>query len=319
LPPRNFTRHDGGALGVVADSWPLRSTTRRIAIGLVASLCGLIISWAVARVQGRMDYSAPSLSPGEGIHTPRDLWDGISRGQLAKEGQVYAWNGWAWEERRHATEPSAWCIFRFVATPDFLERLPAQRPPYWSAVLDGLPPESFSAHPLIHHYEAGFGWPFVCLVCEVRYRALSDESEKGPRGRIVELLHGVPWRRSRDGPLLNWQWANWPWVTRSTRPPAPEVIFQFIVHDGVSRQVVSRNERYLPSRIVWMGMLANAGLYAMCFLAAAIPIRWGLRSAASAVEHVYRNTRAARARRGACRACGHPLAGLAQCPEYKQS
>jgi hypothetical protein len=56
-----------------------------------------------------------------------------------------------------------------------------------------------------------------------------------------------------------------------------------------------------PVKPIWTGLLLN-----ICFYA-------GL---AFAVSAGFRRVRAAaRARRGACRACGHPLAGLARCPE----
>lgn len=310
MPARLFNSDGSGRLAVAPTSWTLGSVIRAVGIGALAFICGLVLSWGVARLQGRMIYSKPGLvSASSGL----DLW--FALGLPLKERQMFRSNGWVWEERRHPDSASAWCIRREVVSPTFLERYPPRRPPYWSTVPDELAPESTSRYSLAEHYEAGFGWPLVCLVSEVRYRSLVDDAERRPLGHTVEVLHGVPWRQTVENPLLNWEWARWPWVTFGSGPATARVISQTVVIDGVSQEVISQTVSYLPSRLVWMGMIGNALFYALCLVTALWLLRWGLRCAPRIAWYLHRHTRAARSRRGECCECGYPLAGLSRCPE----
>ena len=83
--------------------------------------------------------------------------------------------------------------------------------------------------------------------------------------------------------------------------------------DGVQSLVPTGG--FLPSRLVWRGLVLNSIIHCMFLLGGLWAVGWGSKRVRAGLGAALRHTAAARARRGACRACGHPLAGLACCPE----
>ena len=167
------------------------------------------------------------------------------------------------------------------------------------------------------YYEAGFGWPFVCLVgedVEVSDGRVSPDQPFPPvfvsQGARV---HELP---TSAGIRLSWLWP--PWHTVIGGEDAPERAFQMIrLPSGVYQSVPTA--LYLPTRISWVGLIGNAIVHGTILFVIALCVVWIPRGVRAGVRLLVRDTRAARARRGECRACGHPLAGLARCPECGQA
>jgi len=286
------------------------SGTRRIVLCAFALVgIGALTSWSAARLAaGRaMTRSGPSASSAYGLYT----WNAARSGKL-ESGR---WNGWIWLAGP-TRESTGVCVRRIASWPGS-EQTPERPPPRWSAAM--LPNEGAQTSETAWsaYYEAGFGWPFVCLVgedVEVSDGRVSPDQPFPPvfvsQGARV---HELP---TSAGIRLSWLWP--PWHTVIGGEDAHERAFQMIrLPSGVYQSVPTA--LYLPTRISWVGLIGNALVHGSFLLLIALCLVWIPRGARAGVRFLVRDTRAARARRGACRACGHPLAGLARCPECGRS
>ncbi len=264
---------------------------------------GAVSSWTTARVQslvGRTpNGSAGSSAIGHwrAIPTPSNL-------------EWFLWEGWIWEMRE-----TGWFSgnpIRRIAQWPGNEGLTRKRPPYWSAASN--PEQDFPRAAIGWNafYEVEFGWPLPCLVSEdVEY----PTDPKDPTSwTSVSVLHGARYERLKQNPIANLSWMAFPWLTvEGSEQESVPAFIDTHTEDGVRTQTPTAS--FLPTRVVWLGLLADSLIHGACLLmlwwsivGLGIGARYGIRFA-------LRNSSRSRARRGACRACGHQLAGLKRCPE----
>ena len=308
MPSGGYDADGCHGLAVGSPGLVKRAVTR--AFGFVASalLCGALLSWSVARIQGRMQHAFR----GRSASSAWSLWH--ITGRSRSDAPASQWGGWFWETRGgHGSGTRS--IRREALSVASRSAVPIEMPPYWSGARDDVMIRPGTEGSLVEYYEAGFGWPCVCLVSEDIRSVRVDDAGSRLLEDSVEVLHGVEWQRTQGDFITNWGWASWPWITLTSSPPLAKPISRTEVVDGVSHSVISSNSQFLPSRIVWSGMFANSSVYGLGLLATYRLVHAGLCGARAGFRYVLRNSSSARARRGSCRACGHPLAGLACCPE----
>ncbi len=163
------------------------------------------------------------------------------------------------------------------------------------------------------HYEAGFGWPLICLVSEDVEVSDGRDSPDQPLP-LVFVVQGARVHELSATEGIRLSWLGPPWHAVTGGEEAPERAFQWIrLPSGVYQSVPTA--LYLPTRISWVGLIGNAIVHGIIRFVIALCVVWIPRGARTGVRFLVRDTRAARARRGECCGCGHPLAGLARCPE----
>jgi hypothetical protein len=246
-------------------------------------------------------------------------------------GMVHAyWNGWLYG---YALDASGRILYlgsfaeaadrRWdleAPVPRSLDQV-ALAPPGWSRPADGAPSVS---RPLdrVSLHEFVFGWPARSMSSRIAVHAPVDGDFNFIRDAVklqcvvdgvgIESPPPVDPQKRFD---LHYDLLKGPWITANES--VPSAIFSNTdeltpVHEtsGVSVHRVSYPFA-LPTRMLPLGFLLNTLFYTAALLAVPLASRGAFRAARFAL----RNSAAARARRGECRACGHPLAGLARCPE----
>jgi hypothetical protein len=149
--------------------------------------------------------------------------------------------------------------------------------------------------------EHAFGWPARAMVAEKGNRAI--EAGRGYEYELV--LNGVV--VSRPSSLTEF--------ARVLVAP-PFTATGYSDRRLMSQAEILRGESQLdimlPLRVIPSGFALNSTLFAAAWWIAFLATRWAWRNES---EGIQRRLARRRARRGGCRACGHPLAGLARCPE----
>jgi hypothetical protein len=173
-----------------------------------------------------------------------------------------------------------------------------------AAAIGDLPQWSRAAYPPsndarcdVYLSEHAYGWPARSMVVEVMH--------DGANARVVS---GVVVQSKPNSP--------WELIAELTRPPWTSAGFMdpsaSAVADPTVRQSNRGAERVLPLRVIPSGFMMNTVSFGVAWWILLNGVRW-----AWGVERqgIRSRIEGLRARRGACRACGHPLAGLARCPE----
>ena len=266
---------------------------------------GVATSWSAARLAaGRaMTRTGPSANSAYGLYK----WNARRSGRL-ESGR---WNGWIWQAQ-WIPGSSGVCVRRIASWPGS-ETVPERPPPRWSASM--LPYEGAQSSKTTWraHYEAGFGWPLICLVSEDVEVSDGRDSPDQPLPPVF-VVQGARVHELSATEGIRLSWLGPPWHAVTGGEDAPERAFQWIrLPSGVYQSVPTA--LYLPTRISWVGLIGNAIVHGTILFVIALCVVWIPRGVRAGVRLLVRDTRAARARRGECRACGHPLAGLARCPE----
>lgn len=141
---------------------------------------------------------------------------------------------------------------------------------------------------VVEHF---YGWPLTAMATTT---VVLRDAAFGNSDLVV--VHGAPFERRSGSARLPSELLKWftlPLVDWSRR-------------EGLA--AARPGPTVFPTRIAGFGFVFNSVIYgsaaALCFVLLRRALRWSLR-----------NSAAARANRGECRACGHPLAGLPRCPE----
>lgn len=209
-------------------------------------------------------------------------------------------NGW----RIGVSETRSWGIYEVNsvrATQDLVldSQTPAGPPleiPGWSrAARRPIGDESDS----VFLEEHAFGWPARAMVAEKGGR----EVEAGKRYELV--LNGIV--VSEPSSLTEF-------ARVLVAPPftATGDSERRLMSQAESLRVQSQLDIMLPLRVIPSGFALNSTLFAAAWWIAFLATRWASRHES---EGIRRRLARRRARRGGCAACGHPLAGLARCPE----
>jgi len=174
----------------------------------------------------------------------------------------------------------------------------------FAAMIGELPPWSRAASPpsndarcAVYLSEHAYGWPARSMVAEVVHDRAAER-----------LVSGVA-VQSKPNSL-------WGLITELTRAPWTSAGFMDLASgaaaDATVRQSPQGVVRALPLRVIPSGFMINAVIFGVAWWILFIGVRWAWRVERHGVRS---RIRGFRARRGECRACGHPLAGLARCPE----
>jgi hypothetical protein len=159
--------------------------SRFVLLGL-SLLLGVCTSWGVARIQARL---APS-GGGAVVSSAFGLWREMP---TPSKLEWFRWGSWAWEQRGSTGDFGV--VVRRVPRWPGSERLPELRTPFWSDASEfdarTLPDQSGWAA----CYEAGFGWPVVCLVSE-DYEEIPIAESEPQKSASVFVVHGARWRRT---------------------------------------------------------------------------------------------------------------------------
>lgn len=173
-----------------------------------------------------------------------------------------------------------------------------------AAMIGELPPWSRAASPpsndarcALYLSEHVYGWPARSMVAEVVH------------DRAAERLVSGAAVQSKPNSL-------WGLIIELTRPPWTSAGFMDLASGAVADTTVRQSpqgvERALPLRVIPSGFMINAVVFGVAWWIFFIGARWAWRVERQGIRS---RIMGLRARRGACRACGHPLAGLARCPE----
>jgi len=246
-------------------------------------------------------------------------------------GMVHAyWNGWLYG---YALDASGRVLYlgSFAEAADRLWDLEAPipaslaqitlAPPGWSRPAGGAPS---LARPLdrVSLQEFVFGWPSRSMSSRIAVHVPMDASFNFVRDAVklqcvvdgvgIESPPPVDPQKRLD---LHVDLLKGPWITANDS--VPSVMFSNtdeLTPEQEASGVFVHHQMYrfaLPTRVLPLGFLFNTLFYAAALLA--VPLM--ARGAFQVTRFALRNSAAARSRRGECRACGHPLAGLPRCPE----
>lgn len=166
--------------------------------------------------------------------------------------------------------------------------------PQWSRAAS---PPSNDARCAVYLSEHAYGWPARSMVAEVVHD-----------GAAERLVSGVA-VQSKPTSL-------WGLITELTRPPWTSAGFMDLASSAVADATVRQSPRgvvrALPLRVIPSGFMINAVIFGVAWWILFFGGRWAWRVERHGIRSRIMDLRV---RRGACRECGHPLAGLACCPE----
>jgi hypothetical protein len=291
---------------------PTRSPcNRQIGFALLCALLGVVVTIGQARseawsARGPADWPVRV----RGSTQESGYWQGWSYlARFDSEGRLVSFGDFAGQAHGGEWDPS----------PSWLQSMEqrARRPPSWSRPA-ARRPDGTRAIDRVSAIDLVFGWPFRALSSRFAYRG--QHSPEVPAVQfVVDGVHieDPPMPESDDIFNFHPHLLRWPWITANDSVPREMLV-------GYSREPLANGIRpcwagqldfALPTRVMLPGFLANSLIYAALLFSTP----WVLRGSAASVRFAFRNTASARARRGACRACGHQLAGLARCPECGRS
>ena len=261
-------------------------------LGLVSLAGGALMALVTARVEAvprdAMDFEFARKR--ENVKRSESGW----RFSVSPDFDMFAKNGWTVVPFLDADGDSIFMVHSWgipeVAPKD-------AEVPSWSRV---SAPRSEDPRCLVHLAEIVYGWPMKSMVVEVTYPH-SSMPRQARRYTVVGATVPPSW----PSEMTASDWLAFPWFTRgfmSDPRPLEEIL-------AASPSFPTRPGPLFPTRVIPLGFSVNTGFFAL--LIGSVLLALGLARS--------RGVRAARARRGACRTCGHPLAGLARCPECGRS
>ncbi len=287
------------------------SCNRHVGFALLCALLGVIVTIGQARSEA-WSARAPAdwLVRERGATQQWGYWRGWSYlTHFDSEGRLVSFGDFAGQAHGGGWDPS----------PPWLQSMEqhARRPPSWSRPA-GRSPDGTRAIDRVSVIDLVFGWPFRALSSRFAYRG-AHPPEVPAVQFVVDGVHiEDPPLREPDGNLdFHPHLLRWPWITANDSVPREMLAghWREPLANGIRPSWAGQLDFALPTRVLLPGFLANSLIYAALLFSTP----WIFRGSAACVRFAFRNTAAARARRGECRACGHPLAGLARCPECGQA
>ena len=269
----------------------LRSLLMRWAfLGLVSLAGGALTTFVTARMQA-VPTGANHFEFRRSRETSARERSGWRFSPHSPDFDMFAQNGWSVIAYLQADGESIFMVHSW-GTPEAKPK--DTQVPSWSRASK---PRSEDPRCLEHLAEIAYGWPMNSMVVEVAYPRSKGSANQTDRYMVVGAA--VPPKRRGDMSLLDWVAP--PWFSSgfmADSRPVEEIL-------ASSPSFATAPEPLFPTRIIPIGFAVNAGCFAMVFGLTLIALRLGVSQVRAAV----------RVRQGGCRECGHPLEGLARCPE----
>ena len=216
--------------------------------------------------------------------------------RVLENGQIRELRSWQSSDVGEVPSPPAWLGIRKSMDASSHANIS------WSRVASDSVGDPRSLIPLA---EYPYGWPFRSMVVEL--------VETHGHEISVQIFRGQPF--SVSAPLLEAlrAWFALPSLDGFMDGPADAALTALSTLP--QRQFITC-PRVLPGRILVSGFLLNTTVFAACVFAAWRAFKT---AAGGARALLLKLVATARTRRGACRSCGHTLAGLPRCPECGRS
>ena len=270
----------------------MRLRDPKFILGVLAFSGCVALGAAVALFQPRLEASRERLVEGRG-----DLvWLGTQHwwvyARVLENGQIRELRSWQLPDVGEVPAPPAWLDIGKGTDASSLNGFS------WSRVASDPVGDPRASIPLA---EYPYGWPFRSMVVELVETHAQEVSVRIFRGQPISgsaaLSDSLP------------AWFALPSLDGFMDGPADAALTEMSTLP--QRQFITC-PRVLPGRILVPGYLLNTAVFAAFAFAAWRVLKASAGGARALLSKLVAD---ARARRGECRACGHPLAGIARCPE----
>ena len=276
-----------------ASTWPMRAKIPTIVLRLALSALFLAGGAFVTLLNARAD-ALPR--PGMGWYydtaRSRDLSERRRDGRAdATPYEIFSQRGWTVALYRRESDGETYMVRSWAGTEAPRAEVVV---PSWSRASG--PPTS-DPRCSIALNELPYGWPMHSMVAEVASGLVKPQPGRGADATIVCGI-ATPTNRSA---LVASHWLAWPWFSDGFMADSRSI------DDWRSAPTWfgAPPPPIFPTRMIPLGFVINSVFYATVIAAAIVGLRISARETRSLI----------RSRRGECRACGHPLAGLPRCPE----